>query len=127
MPRFVTPLDTRATRTHLGTGAGTRCGQVLRSVMVCAAIPADRPLCRPCGQRATPVESQAVTGDTFVELRDALLASLLREGMTQVAMSRHLNAGRRTVVRWVSEATRRAGAETMWQWGYRVGSCDRGA
>ena len=121
MAQYVYSLHGSAKYAHIGHPHALACGfAVMSRYHIANAVPSDRAVCPRC-LAATRVRD----GNGIVRLRltarDAAIIALLKEGLDQRAVGRRLRLATRTTVRYVSDAQRRSGAKTRFQWGYMVG------
>lgn len=121
MATYVTSL--LGSVTHIGNEERTECGIVLRSgYLVSTEPPAGYPLCSSCTGREADRAVNDARRHWKETARDALLVSLLAEGMTDAALARRLRLGQRTLSRWINDAIRRAGARSRFQWAFNAGA-----
>lgn len=118
---YVTSL--RGSVTHLATSPGrTRCSYEFVGAFYVSDKRPDRPLCGECARLADVHDRYVARRQSAVAARDGLLVDLLRDGLTDAAIRRHLHLSARSLSRYLNDAMRRAGARTRFQWGYVVGA-----
>lgn len=132
MATYVTSLHGNAKLTHIGYPI-TACGKsFIAAFETSREVPADRPICELCVERATGYgwitadEADYLLGREVVRLDvpDTIVA-LLIAGAADREVARRLGVSMRTVSRYIANAMHEAGARTRFQWGYRVGTAAR--
>lgn len=122
MTTYVYSLLNQATDAHVGTAQGTFCRRVFRKAYVeTGERPMLRRLCERCVVKADLAVSDLGPLRPGWAQRDVVIAALLHQGCDNLGVARRLRIGERTSCRWVREAMSRAGAETRFVWGYRLG------
>jgi len=143
MATYVYSTGPNAKVTHYGTVESTACYRVfLSSFKASDTPPPDRPMCKSCVRRLAQTsrsEARTIRLEQNLALRreaaaqawarrnaarDAALVAVLAEGLTNHAVMRRLGLPSRTLCRRTSAAMRRAGARTMFEWGYKTGRAE---
>lgn len=148
MRTYVTSRLPHARLTHFGDLERTVCGYVPRgSFRITVDRPANRLLCARCLARVIDAahlehlvrEQQQLIVErdrrrrrspavaAYARARtstDADLMVAMKQGLSNLAMARQLGISERTAVRRRNEARRRAGAKSLFHWGYLVGRAE---
>jgi DNA-binding NarL/FixJ family response regulator len=122
VPTYVSSIQRGVRVAHLGNEHGVACGRKFFSAFyVSASLPADRYLCQRCADKTAHREQVAAARQSSDVVRDALIVSLLADGLDDAALCQRLRIGTRTASRYINDAQRRAGARTRFQWAFRKG------
>ncbi|MDQ1746816.1 MAG: hypothetical protein QOD07_1079 [Frankiaceae bacterium] len=128
MATYVTSLRSDAKLAHIGYPV-TACGIIFTGThRVSDNMPTDRRICRECITRATSYG--LVTNDEATALLNyhpaqreviARIVALLIDGSNDREVARRLGVSMRTISRHVAAAMSAAGAQTRFQWGFKLG------